>query len=65
MILKDVRKYLSHKKGNETLIWSWNDSDTIRYFTEWMVNLGIRQVYGDTNALPIFKKCHYHPKVNR
>ena len=26
MINKDVRKSLAHKKENDILIWSWNDS---------------------------------------
>ena len=31
MINKDVNKYLARKKGDDSLIWSWNDS--YRYIT--------------------------------
>ena len=31
MINKDIPKLLSHKKGNEILIWSWNESLILLY----------------------------------
>ena len=37
MTNKDVRKSLERKKGNDILIWIWNDSGT--HTKEWMMNI--------------------------
>ena len=31
MINRNLRKSLAHKNGNEILIWSWNNPQSMRY----------------------------------